>query len=72
MLGPQDPILDGQQEGVLVAGPGRIPRPPGPEGDVAAGDQSFDVLGPQDPFLDRQQGGVLVAGPGRIPRLPVQ
>ena len=26
VLGAQDPLADGQQRGVLVAGPGRIPR----------------------------------------------
>ena len=34
MLGAQDPLADGQQGGVLVAGPGRMPRLPGPGGEV--------------------------------------
>ena len=70
MLGAQDPFADGQQGGELVAGPGRIPRLPGPGGEVAAGRQGVRVLGAQDPFADGQQGGELVPGPGRIPRLP--
>ena len=70
MLGAQDPLADGQQGGELVAGPGRIPRLPGPEGEVGAGGQGVGVLGAQDPLVDGQQGGELVAGPGRIPRLP--
>ena len=39
VLGAQDPLIDGQQRGELVAGPGRIPRLPGPGGEVAAGGQ---------------------------------
>ena len=70
VLGAQDPLADGQQGGVLVAGPGRIPRLPGPVGEVGAGGQGVGVLGAQDPLADGQQGGELVAGPGRIPRLP--
>ena len=70
VLGAQDPFVDGQQGGELVAGPGRIPRLPGPGGEVAAGAQGGGVLGAQDPFADGQQGGELVAGPGRIPGLP--
>ena len=70
VLGAQDPFVDGQQGGELVAGPGRIPGLPGPVGEVGAGGQGVGVLGAQDPFADGQQGGVLVAGPGRIPGLP--
>ena len=70
MLGAQDPLADGQQRGELVAGPGRIPRRPGPAGEVVAGGQGVRVLGAQHPLLDGQQRGELVAGPGRIPRLP--
>jgi hypothetical protein len=33
MLGAPHPLADGQQRGELVAGPGRIPRRPGPVGD---------------------------------------
>src|SRR5690242_2082438 len=36
VLGAQDPLADGQQRGVLVAGPGRIPRLPGPVGPILA------------------------------------
>jgi hypothetical protein len=38
VLGAEDPLLDGQQRGELVAGGGRIPRYPGPAGETAAGD----------------------------------
>ena len=67
---PETRSTDGQQRGVLVAGPGRIPRLPGPGGEVGAGGQGVGVLGAGDPLADGQQRGVLVAGPGRIPRLP--
>ena len=72
MLGAQDPLADGQQGGELVAGPGRVPRLPGPVGEVVTGGQGLGMLGPEDPLADGQQGGELVAGPGRVPRLPVQ
>ena len=45
VLGAQHPLADGQQRGELVAGPGRIPRLPGPVGQVAAGGQGARVLG---------------------------
>jgi hypothetical protein len=45
VLGAQHPLLDGQQGGVLVAGPGRIPRLSGPGGEFMAGDQGAGVLG---------------------------
>ena len=45
VLGAQDPLADGQQGGELVAGPGRIPRLPGPVGEVVAGGQGVGVLG---------------------------
>ncbi len=70
MLGAQDPLADGQQRGELVAGPGHIPRTPGPAGEVVAEVQGVRVLGAQHPLEEGQQGGVLVAGPGRIPRHP--
>ena len=37
VLGAEDPLHDGQQRGVLVAGRGRVPRLPGPAGEVARG-----------------------------------
>ena len=37
VLGAEDPLEDGQQRGELVAGRGRIPRLPGPAGEVARG-----------------------------------
>ena len=36
VLGTLDPLADGQQSDVLVAGPGRIPRLPGPAGELVA------------------------------------
>jgi hypothetical protein len=45
VLRAQDPFEDGQQGGVLVAGGGRVPRHPGPVGEVAAGVQGVGVLG---------------------------
>src|SRR5205807_1944161 len=43
--GPSTPLLEGQQDGVLVAGPGRIPRLPGPAGEAVAVPQGVRVLG---------------------------
>ena len=45
VLGAQDPLADRQQDGTLVAGPGRIARLPGPAGEVVAGGQGARVLG---------------------------
>ena len=70
MLGAHDPLADGQQGGELVAGPGRVPRLPGPAGEFVTGGQGLGMLGAHDPLADGQQGGELVAGPGRVPRLP--
>jgi hypothetical protein len=70
VLGALDPLADGQQGGELIPCPGRIPRLPGPAGELVAGGQGVRVLGALDPLADGQQGGALVAGPGRIPRLP--
>jgi hypothetical protein len=53
----QHPLADGQQCGELVAGPGRIPRLPGPAGEIVAGGQGVRVLGAEDPLLNGQQRG---------------
>ena len=70
MFRAQDPFADRQQGSELVAGPVRVPRPPGPVADFMAGAQSVRMFRAQDSFVDRQQGGGLVAGPGRVPRSP--
>jgi hypothetical protein len=70
VLAALDLLDDGQQGGVLVAGPGRIPRLPGQAGEVNVGNHLAGVLAALDPLDDGQQGSVLVAGLGRIPRLP--
>jgi hypothetical protein len=68
--GAQDPLTHGERGGVLVAGPGHVPRLPGPVGEVAAGGQGVGVFGVQDPLADGEQGGVLAAGSGWVPGLP--
>src|SRR5438034_9112343 len=55
MLGAEDPLGGGQQRGVLVARPGRIPRLPGEGCEVGAGVQGVRVLGAHDPLADGQQ-----------------
>jgi hypothetical protein len=45
VLGAQHPLVDGQQRGLLVAGPACIPRHPGPAGEAGAGGQGVRVLG---------------------------
>ena len=57
-LGAQHPLLHRQQRGVLVAGPGRIPRLPGPVGEAAAGSQGGRVLGPEHPATLRTRGNL--------------
>jgi hypothetical protein len=59
--------MTGQQRGVLVAGPGRIPRLLGPAGEVAAGGQGLRVLQAGHPLDGGQQRGVpkVTAAPGR-------
>ena len=52
MLGSLDSFADGQQGGTLVAGSGRIPRLPGPAGELVAGGQGVRVLGALDPFAE--------------------
>ena len=67
---PSTRSLYRQQRGELVPGPGRVPRLPGPVGEVGASAQGARVLGAEDPLDDGQQRGELVPGPGRVPRLP--
>ena len=67
MLRAENPLLDGRQRGELVAGPGCVPRLPGPAGEVAAGGQGVRVLRAEDLLEYRQLRGVLAAGPGRCP-----
>jgi hypothetical protein len=69
VLGAQDPLHDRQQRDVLIAGGGRIPRLPGPTGELVPDGQGVRVLGAEDPLADGQQRGEQVAGGGRIPRL---
>ncbi len=66
----QDPLGGGQQGGVLVAGPGRVPRPPGQLGELFTGGQGLRVFAAQDLLGGGQKGGDLVAELGRVPRLP--
>jgi hypothetical protein len=42
VLGAQDPLMDGQLRGELVAGPGRISRMPGPASKLVARDKGCD------------------------------
>ena len=66
--GPRTRSTHGQQRGELVAGPGRIPRLPGPAGEVAAGGQGVRVLRAEDPLDAR--AAARRTGPGRRPRPP--
>jgi hypothetical protein len=68
----EDPLDHREQRRELVAGPGRIPRPPGEAGEVAAGGQGGRVLGGQHPLADGQQRGEQVAGPAASPASPAQ
>ena len=63
MLGTQHPLLDGQQRGELVPGPGRIPGLPGPAGEAGPGGQldfriQVRILGMvSNPVPDARRGG---------------
>src|SRR5215467_12540101 len=62
----EHPLVNRQQNGILVAGPGRIARVPGPGGQVVTGGEGVRVLGAQNPLAHGQQPGELVASPGRV------
>ena len=70
MLRAEDPLAQGQQRGVLVPGGGRVPRLPGPPGELVPGVQGVRVLRAEDPLEHGQQRGELVPGGGRVPGLP--
>ena len=72
MLGAEDPLEDGQQLGELVPGRGRVPRLPGPAGEVGAGGQGVRVLGAEDPLAYRQQAANWSRAPAASPASPVQ
>jgi hypothetical protein len=40
----------------LVAGPGQVPRPPGPVSEVDPGDQRVGVLGARDQLIGKLPG----------------
>ena len=48
MLGAKDTLEDGEQGGVLVASPVRVPSLPGPASKIATGDEGAGVLGMQE------------------------
>ena len=50
---PRTLSLHRQQRDVLVPGPDRVPRLPGPVGEVAANAQGARVLGAEDPLFVR-------------------
>ena len=62
VLGTLDPLAEGQQGGVQVTGPGRIPRPPRPAGEFVPGVQGVSVLTGQVSAVARELAGR--AGPG--------
>ena len=65
VLGALDPLEDGQQGGELVAGPGRVPRLPGPVGEIVAGGQGVRVLGAVGIALPARVGDQPEQVPGR-------
>ena len=67
-LRAEDPPDHRDQRGELVAGPGRVPRPSGPVGEVGAVDQGFRVLRAEDP--PRSPGPARRTGRGPRPRPP--
>src|SRR5262249_54813953 len=69
-LRAKDPLIHGQQRGVLVPGGGPVPRLPGPASEAGAGSEGGRVLRAKDPLIHGQQRGEQVAGGGRVPRLP--
>jgi Resolvase, N terminal domain len=64
------PLAHRHQPGQLVPGGGRVPRLPGPAGELATGGQGVRVLRARYPLAHRHQPGQQVPGGGRVPRLP--
>ena len=56
VLWAEDPLVHGQQRGVVALGAGCIPRYPGEEGEGGAGGQRTRVLWAEDPLAYRQIG----------------
>ena len=54
VLRAEHPLEDEQERGVLVAGPGCIPRLPRPVGEASPFGEGVGVLGEGDPVADRQ------------------
>jgi hypothetical protein len=71
VLGPLDPLTDGYQGGVLVAGPGHISRLPGPAGEVAAGGQGLEVLRPLNRSWMGRRAAYWSRAPAVSPACPV-
>ena len=67
MLLAVDPLEVGQQSGMLVAGPGRVARLPGPVGEVSAVNQGIGVIYAVCSFADRHQRSELIPPPGPPP-----
>ncbi len=72
VLGAVDLLDHRQQGGELVAGPGRVTRLPGPEGQVVPGGQEGRILGAERPgrcvmdSLLEFQGGAVAAAPAKV------
>ena len=72
VLRAEDPLYDRQQRGELVPGPGRIPRLPGPLGEVGAGGQGVGVLRAEDPLATGSSAAYWSRAPAASPACPVQ
>jgi hypothetical protein len=64
MLGTENLLADRKQGLELDPGRRRVPRLPGPEGELVTGGKGMRVHWTLDPLNDRQQGCVLVPGGG--------
>jgi hypothetical protein len=71
MLLAGDPLEVGQQSGVLVAGPGRVARIPGPFGEVSAVNQGIGVIHAICSWSRIHQRAKLIPRPAASPGSPV-
>ena len=69
VLRAEDPLAHGQQRGELVAGPGRIPRLPGPAGEVGRGRSGCPGAPGRGPA--RGRAAARRTGPGPRPHPPL-
>jgi len=64
VLRAEDPLEEGQQRGEQVLGTGRVPRMPGPAGELMPGGQGARMLRAEDPFPCVMDSALEISGCG--------